>query len=165
MVQGGLTRIKLDHRILLEGKPEPKERLLSEPRRLVRPWTESVAQLWEVTVFTIINDEKISKSVRLFEKLQLTKKAMMMYFCMRDPKTPVRIRVAIAGALAHFFNPLNWMIGVLSPDGYLYHDMVILLVFAMVEKHIEDEHRRLADKWLKSIPEHGPIFCIGHLGD
>ncbi len=70
------------------------------------------------------------------------------YFCALDPKTPLRVRATLIGALAYFVMPFDVVPDVLLAVGFTDDITVLAAAIAMVRSHISERHREAAKKAL-----------------
>lgn len=70
------------------------------------------------------------------------------WFCARDPKTPVRVKAAILGALLYFISPIDAIPDILVLVGYTDDAAVFWAVWRMVSKYVTDDHRTEARAYL-----------------
>jgi uncharacterized membrane protein YkvA (DUF1232 family) len=79
-------------------------------------------------------------------------KALVLYYTLKGPKTPVRIRAAIMGALAYFVMPLDAIPDTLLGVGYLDDLGVLVWAYDTTFKHIDSSAvanaARTVQKWL-----------------
>ena len=72
---------------------------------------------------------------------------LKMYYCMRDPDTPLWAKSKIMGALAYFISPID-AIPDLLPGGYVDDMAVLAIAAATVAAHVKPEHRQRAKEWV-----------------
>lgn len=70
------------------------------------------------------------------------------YFCALDPKTPIRVRAMLFGALGYFVLPTDMIPDLLLGIGFADDASVLLGAIALATTHIRDEHRREARRVL-----------------
>jgi uncharacterized membrane protein YkvA (DUF1232 family) len=66
------------------------------------------------------------------------------YYCAMDPKTPMRVRGILLGALAYFVLPIDAIPDFIAGIGFTDDASVLLLAIATVSAHITAEHRAAA---------------------
>ncbi|ODN70291.1 YkvA family protein [Methylobrevis pamukkalensis] len=71
------------------------------------------------------------------------------YYCALDPKTPLRVRATLIGALAYFVMPIDVIPDFLVFAGFTDDVTVLAASIAMVRSHINDTHRAKARDSLK----------------
>ena len=80
---------------------------------------------------------------------RVVKIALTLYFCFRDPQTPMRAKAIIASALGYFILPLD-AIPDLTPGVGFSDDLgALIIAAAIVAAHITPEHRRQAEEKLR----------------
>ncbi len=76
------------------------------------------------------------------------RRALVLYYCLKDDDTPAWARGVIVGALGYLILPTDTV-----PDplpGGLVDDLAVLAAaFALVLVHIKPEHRRAAEEKMK----------------
>ena len=82
------------------------------------------------------------------QKIPFMDEVVAAYFCALDPKTPMRVRATLLGALAYFVMPVDIIPDVLLGIGFTDDVTVLAGVIAMVRAHITDRHRDAARKAL-----------------
>ena len=75
------------------------------------------------------------------------------YFCAMDPKTPMKVRGILLGALAYFVFPLDTVPDLLALIGFSDDVAVLTAAFAMVRSHITPAHREAAKRALREHPD------------
>lgn len=74
----------------------------------------------------------------------LVEKALLLYYVMKDPDTPIWAKTAIIAALAYLICPLDTIPDVFPIIGYSDDAAVIAAVIALVQAYLKEEHRRQA---------------------
>jgi uncharacterized membrane protein YkvA (DUF1232 family) len=84
------------------------------------------------------------KAKRLLGKVPFIPDVVAMYYCMRDPDTPVKAKITIAGALSYFIMPFDVVVDFAGPLGLADDAAVIASAIAIVDMYITDHHRKRA---------------------
>jgi uncharacterized membrane protein YkvA (DUF1232 family) len=84
---------------------------------------------------------------RFVGKVPFTKDAVALYYCWLDPRTPLPIKVTIAGALLYFLAPIDAIVDLLPAIGFADDAGVIATAFLTAASHINDDHRRQSDEF------------------
>lgn len=71
-------------------------------------------------------------------------KALILYYCLKDPDTPAWARRIIMGALAYFVLPVDAIPDIIPFAGFGDDLGVLVGAIAIVLTHIKPEHRTLA---------------------
>jgi len=83
-------------------------------------------------------------------KITFATQATAMYYALRDPKTPLKVKALIGAALAYFIMPFDlipdWIVGI----GFTDDLAVVLMVLRKLAGSITEEHYELARRRLKS---------------
>lgn len=86
---------------------------------------------------------------RVSFRLQIT----AMYYALRDPKTPIRVKATLAAAIAYFIMPLDlipdWLIGV----GFADDLTVVMMVLRQLSGSVTETHYELARRRLQGEQE------------
>ena len=88
------------------------------------------------------------KVKRTIGRVPFVPDAVALYFCMRDPITPLWVKSAIAAGLIYFVSPIDAIPDLIGLVGYADDAAVIGTVLATVKNHLTEEHRRKAKAWL-----------------
>jgi len=75
-------------------------------------------------------------------------KALVLYYCLKDPDTPAWARRIIMGALAYFVFPVDAIPDIVPFAGFGDDLGVLIGAIAMVLTHIKPEHRFRAEEKL-----------------
>ena len=78
-------------------------------------------------------------------KLPFIRNMLAMFFCMKDPSTPVWVKGMILGALGYFVLPIDLIPDFAPIVGYIDDAGVIAVVFATIHLQIKEEHWVEAD--------------------
>ena len=107
------------------------------------------------------DDDTFWKKVGRFARRagrEVIEKALVLYYCLRDPDTPKWARRVIMGALAYFVIPIDAIPDITPFAGFVDDFGILVAALAMVVTHIKPEHREMAvDKlanWFAADPEH-----------
>ena len=75
---------------------------------------------------------------------EVIEKALVLYHCLRDPRTPSRAKAIIIGALGYFVLPLDIIPDIIPGAGYTDDLGGLVLALATVAAYIRSEHREKA---------------------
>ena len=103
---------------------EPADRLAQNPEDLRR-------RFWR-------------KLKRLAVKLPFAADLLAAYYCAFDQATPRHVQVALAGALAYFILPFDFVADVLPVLGFADDAAVLATAIRLVANHITPDHRAAA---------------------
>ncbi len=92
--------------------------------------------------------EKIKKFALAAGK-DVIEKALVLYYCLQDPDTPMWAKAVIIGALGYFISPIDAILDTIPVVGYSDDLGVLALAMASVAIHIKDEHKSKAKEMLK----------------
>lgn len=67
-----------------------------------------------------------------------------LWYCARDPDTPLGVRATIYGAIAYFILPIDLIPDVVAGLGFTDDAAVIAAVIGTVASHIKPSHRNAA---------------------
>ena len=75
---------------------------------------------------------------------KITEPALAMFYCMKDPETPAKVKLLIMGALGYFILPTD-LICDLSPLVGFTDDLTVLITtYNLVKAHLKPEHSEKA---------------------
>lgn len=77
--------------------------------------------------------------------------AVSIYYCSLDRATPVRVRMAILGALAYFILPVDAVPDFLPVVGFADDAAVLAATLQLVSAHVLPEHREAARRALADL--------------
>ena len=84
------------------------------------------------------------KAGRVAARLPFAEDLLAAYYCAFDQATPAHVKAALAGALAYFVLPFDFMPDVLPLLGFADDAAVLLTALRMVAAHLRPEHRDAA---------------------
>jgi uncharacterized membrane protein YkvA (DUF1232 family) len=88
----------------------------------------------------------VKKALR---SLPFIEEVVAAYYAMLDPRTPIKPRLVLIGALAYFVTPFDVVPDVLIGLGFVDDASILLAALAAVRSSIRDEHRAAARRALK----------------
>jgi|AGTN01.1.fsa_nt_gi Uncharacterized conserved protein len=77
-------------------------------------------------------------------KVPFLDRVVAVWFCARDPATPLKVKVVLLGAVAYFVMPFDVVPDVLAGLGYADDLAVLSAAIRAVLPHIKDHHRARA---------------------
>jgi len=96
--------------------------------------------------------EKFDSFLRSFgPKLRFIKPLLELYFCMKDPKTPVWFKAMIAGVLGYVIFPFDLVPDMLPFAGYTDDALAVVFMVGQAGNMITDEHRMKAAEVLNRL--------------
>jgi uncharacterized membrane protein YkvA (DUF1232 family) len=93
------------------------------------------------------------KAVRVAARLPFAEDLLAAYYCAFDQATPAHVKAALAGALAYFVLPFDFMPDVLPLLGFTDDAAVLLTALRIVAGHLRPEHRDAARAALARMKE------------
>lgn len=82
-------------------------------------------------------------------KVPFLDQVVTVWYCARDPATPVKAKAILLGALAYFVLPFDVIPDFLAGLGYTDDMAVLMAAIRAVLPYITDEHRRQARDTLR----------------
>lgn len=82
-------------------------------------------------------------------KLPFIEDLLAAYYCAFDRGTPLRVQIALIGALAYFILPFDFVPDMLPLLGFTDDAAILMTALRMVSGHIRQEHRDAARAALK----------------
>jgi uncharacterized membrane protein YkvA (DUF1232 family) len=108
------------------------------------------------TEFFTKNPEKIQNILDAFPnkltaagKIPFAEQITAVYYALRDPKTPFKVKAILAAALAYFILPTDIIPDFIAGFGFTDDFAVLLLVLKRVSSSVTDAHYELARQRLK----------------
>jgi len=71
-----------------------------------------------------------------------------MYYCLKDPKTPVWVKLVIISSIGYFISPIDTVPDILPVVGYGDDATVITVALGSVSAYVTEKHYKKADKLL-----------------
>ncbi|MEM5583746.1 MULTISPECIES: YkvA family protein [unclassified Roseibium] len=71
------------------------------------------------------------------------------YYCALDPATPVKVRATLLASLAYFVMPLDTIPDFILGVGFGDDAAVLMAAFALIRRHMRDDHYHAAREALK----------------
>ena len=99
---------------------------------------------------TLDQNKFFNKIKMIAGKFQQVRDAVAMFYCLKDPATPLPIKAAITATLIYLVVPTDAIFDML-PGGFIDDAAVITATLAIVQQFITDDHYRLADQFLNQI--------------
>lgn len=85
-----------------------------------------------------------AKVRRVAGKVPFLDQVVAVWFCARDPATPLKVKAVLLGAVAYFVMPFDVLPDVLAGLGYADDFAVLSAAIRAVWPHIKDQHREQA---------------------
>ena len=82
-------------------------------------------------------------------KIPFLPDALALWWCAKDPETPVAARGMMFAALAYFVLPTDIIPDVLAGVGFTDDAAVIAAVIGVVGKHLKPRHRQAAEAFIQ----------------
>ena len=80
---------------------------------------------------------------------EVLEKALVLYYCMRDPDTPTKAKTVIMGALGYFILPFDVVADLAPVVGFSDDLGALILAFSIVVAHIKPKHKEQASEQLE----------------
>jgi uncharacterized membrane protein YkvA (DUF1232 family) len=77
--------------------------------------------------------------------------ALAAYYCSLDRATPLRVRLAILGALAYFVMPADTLPDLWPMVGFTDDAAVLAATMQLIATHMRPEHRQAARRALQTV--------------
>ena len=82
---------------------------------------------------------------RLVGRLPFVKRAAALYYCARDPDTPLWVKAAILAALVYFVTPVDAVPDAVPIAGFGDDAGVVFTALTLASAYVTDEHRARAE--------------------
>lgn len=83
---------------------------------------------------------------RVGKNLVFLKRAMVLYYCLRDVDTPKYVKAVIVGALGYLIMPADMVPDAIAGLGWLDDLAVLTVAFKVADRYIKPTHRELANQ-------------------
>jgi uncharacterized membrane protein YkvA (DUF1232 family) len=124
-----------------DAKPSPDVNQILDPAKALVPATVRV------------NEERVARGFlpkirKVAAKIPFAADALSVWWCARDPTTPVAAKGMMMAALAYFVLPTDVIPDMLPALGLTDDAAVIAAVIAIVGKHLKPRHKDAAKAFL-----------------
>lgn len=94
--------------------------------------------------FSVSSGQFWKKVGQVAGKVPFVDQVVAVWFCARDPATPMKVRAILLGAVAYFVMPFDALPDIVAGLGYADDFAVLSAAIRAVLPHIKDEHRKQA---------------------
>jgi len=127
-----------------DAKPSPDVKRILDPSKALVPATVRV------------NEEKVARGFlpkirKVAAKIPFAADALSVWWCARDPATPMAAKGMMMAALAYFVLPTDVIPDVLPALGMTDDAAVIAAVIAIVGKNLKSRHKDAAKAFLDKL--------------
>lgn len=91
----------------------------------------------------------LPKIARVASRIPFAGDAVAVYFCARDPATPMRAKGLMLAALAYFVLPADAIPDVLAGVGFTDDAAVLAALIALMGRHVKPAHREAGKALLR----------------
>ena len=88
---------------------------------------------------------------------KVVEKALILYFCLQDPDTPLKAKAVITGALGYLILPIDAIPDIIPAAGFSDDLAALVTAITIVAIHIKPEHQDRAKsklvQWFKDEPK------------
>ena len=107
-----------------------------------------------------VNERRVARGFwpkirRVAAKIPFAGDALSVWFCAKDPATPVTAKAMMMAALAYFVLPADAIPDVLAGVGFTDDAAVIAALLAVVGRHLKPQHKAEAMQILKRMEREG----------
>lgn len=88
------------------------------------------------------------KMARFAGRVPFAEEAAAVWFCTRDPATPIRVKAMLLAALAYFVTPVDFIPDWIAAFGFTDDATVLMAAIGLVSSHMKPGHRAAARKAL-----------------
>lgn len=108
-----------------------------------------------------LNEERVKKHFwpkirKVAARIPFAADLMAVYYCARDPATPVTAKGVLVAALAYFVMPFDAVPDVLLGIGFTDDAAVLAAAVAIIGKHLKQRHKDQALAVLRQITAEDP---------
>ncbi|NBB15667.1 DUF1232 domain-containing protein [Caulobacter sp. SLTY] len=127
-----------------KAKPSPNV----NPEEIIAPGKALVPEVIRVNEMRV-REGFWPKVRKVAAKVPFLDDALAIWWCARDPETPIAAKGMMLAGLAYFILPTDAIPDVLAGVGFTDDAAVIAALLAVVGKNIKDRHRAAARKFLR----------------
>ena len=80
------------------------------------------------------------------KKASFLRKALVLFYCLRDPETPKYVKLLIAAALGYLITPVDLLPDTLPVLGWVDDVAVLAFAFKVANRYIKPSHKEMANK-------------------
>lgn len=107
-----------------------------------------------------VNERRVARGFwpkirRVAARIPFADDALSVWFCARDPETPVRAKALMMAGLAYFVLPTDAIPDVLAGVGFTDDAAVFAAMLALVGRHLKPRHRHEAREALDRMAAKG----------
>jgi len=107
-----------------------------------------------IPVVTRLDEQRVEEGFwpkvrKVAGKIPFLPDALALWWCAKDPETPVAARGMMFAALAYFVLPTDVIPDVLAGIGFTDDAAVIAAVIGVAGKYLKPKHREAADAFIK----------------
>lgn len=84
------------------------------------------------------------KLARVLASIPFADEAVAAFYCATDPRTPLRARAMLYGALAYFILPFDVIPDFIAGLGFTDDMAVLVTAIGLIRNHLTEEHRERA---------------------
>lgn len=127
-----------------ESKPSPDVNPAIDPAKALVPEVIRV------------NERRVARGFwpkmrRVAARIPFASEALSVWWCARDPETPVAAKGLMLAALAYFVLPTDAIPDILAGIGFTDDAAVFAALLAVVGRNIKPRHRASASAWLAKV--------------
>lgn len=126
-----------------KAKPSPNV----NPKEILDPAKSLVPEVIQVNEVRV-REGFWPKVRKVAAKVPFIDDVLAVWWCARDPETPIAAKGMMMAALAYFILPTDVIPDVLAGVGFTDDAAVIAALLAVVGKNIKDRHRAAARRFL-----------------
>ncbi len=103
-----------------------------------------------------VNEVRVRKGFwpklrKVASRIPFAADVLSIWFCARDPATPLRAKAVLFGALAYFVSPVDAIPDVLAGVGFTDDAAVIAAAIAIIGAHLKPAHKQAAREALEKM--------------
>ena len=94
------------------------------------------------------SDKFLATINRMGRNIMFARKAVMLYYCLRDEYTPKFVKGVIAGALGYLVLPIDFIPDSIPGLGWLDDVAVLAIAMKVANRYIKASHKEQAQKFV-----------------
>jgi len=92
-----------------------------------------------------------TKIIETLEKVPFVEDVVALYFCLKDPETPLWIKAQIIGTIVYFISPLDTIPDTIFGVGYTDDAAVVFALIKSIEYYLDERHYEQAKNFINEL--------------
>ena len=92
-----------------------------------------------------------TKVIETLEKVPFVEDVVALYFCLKDPETPLWVKAQVIGTIVYFISPVDTIPDAIIGVGYADDAAVVFTLIKTIEDYLKDKHYEQAKNFLNEL--------------